>query len=91
MSKIRIRKVYWVSYRRLEIRIKVVLEMGKHSSTTHLGRGWWGTRGRAAAWWMSKADGAEREACSGRGDVFILQTSFMWVIRVCITHKIYVS
>ena len=51
----------------------------------------WGTRGRAAAWWMSKADGAEREACSGRGDVFILQTSFTWVIHVCITHKIYVS
>ena len=73
------------------MKIKVLLQVGKQSSTTHLGRGWWGAQGRAAAWWMNKADGEEREACSGRGGVFILQTGFIWVVHVCITHKIYVS
>ena len=48
------------------MKIKVLLQVGKQSSTTHLGRGWWGAQGRAAAWWMNKADGEEREACSGR-------------------------
>lgn len=66
--------------------------MGKHSSTTPLGRGWQGAQGRAAAWWMNKADGEQREACSGSEAeeiMFILQTSFTWVIHVYITHKIY--